>query len=120
MTRAIIATLGALVLATGAAASTGDNGRQQIRLNAADNAAARAIVLRQSDFANVRGWSGDWLSATPVSTRSEFCGWKFAHVARPKYGSHASSCRASASSLPARHSPEATATLRCREWSSCR
>ena len=50
MTRgAIIATLCALVLATGAAASTGDSGRQQIRLNAADNAAARAIVLRQSD-----------------------------------------------------------------------
>jgi hypothetical protein len=55
---AIIALLGALVLATGAAASTGDNGRQQIRLNAADNAAARAIVLRQSDFGSVPGWSG--------------------------------------------------------------
>jgi hypothetical protein len=59
MTRgAIVATLGALVLATGATTSTGHNGRQQIRLNAADNAAARAIVLRQSDFGNMPGWSG--------------------------------------------------------------
>ena len=59
MTRgAIIAALGVLVLAAGAAASTGNNGRQQIRLNAADNAAARAIVLRKSDFGNVPGWSG--------------------------------------------------------------
>ena len=56
--RASLAALCALLFAGVAAASTVDDGKQQIRLNAADNAAARDVVLRKSDFGGVPGWSG--------------------------------------------------------------
>ena len=49
-----------LALAAGltAAAALGDSGREQIRYNAADQAAARATVLRRSDLLPSTGWSG--------------------------------------------------------------
>src|SRR5262245_27462157 len=56
--RATIALLGALVFATVAAAAVDDYGKQQIRLNATDNAAASSIVLRKSDLGGAPGWSG--------------------------------------------------------------
>ncbi|HEY2940400.1 MAG TPA: hypothetical protein VGJ27_11350 [Gaiellaceae bacterium] len=46
----------AAVLVTAAAAS--DPGREQIRYNAADQAAARATVLRRSDLTPSTGWTG--------------------------------------------------------------
>jgi hypothetical protein len=55
---ATVAGLCALVLATAAAASTSGDGKQQIRLTSADNAAARAVALRRSDLGGVAGWSG--------------------------------------------------------------
>jgi hypothetical protein len=56
--RAIFVALCALAIATAAAASTSDDGKQQIRLTSADNAAARHVVLREADFGGVTGWSG--------------------------------------------------------------
>jgi len=56
--RATVTAVCALVFATAAAASTSDDGRQQIHLTSADNAAARHVVLRKSDFGGVPGWSG--------------------------------------------------------------
>jgi hypothetical protein len=56
--RATVATLCALVFTTAAVASTSNDGRQQVRLTAADNAAARHVVLRRADFGGVPGWSG--------------------------------------------------------------
>lgn len=52
--RAGIATVIALVVVAGAAAS--GPGKQKIELNAADQAAARAVVLRRSDLG--AGWTG--------------------------------------------------------------
>jgi hypothetical protein len=46
------------VFSTAAAASTSDDGRQQIHLTSADNAAARHVVLRNADFGGAPGWSG--------------------------------------------------------------
>lgn len=43
---------------TAAAASIWDDGRQQIHLTSADNAAARHVLLRKADFGGVPGWSG--------------------------------------------------------------
>jgi len=56
--RAIVGALCAFVFATAAAASTSGDGKEQIRLSSADNAAARAVALRKSDFGGVSGWSG--------------------------------------------------------------
>jgi hypothetical protein len=56
--RATVATLCALVFTTAAVASTSNDGRQQVHLTAADNAAARHVVLRKTDFGGVPGWSG--------------------------------------------------------------
>jgi hypothetical protein len=56
--RATVVALCALAFATAAAASTSDDGKQQIRLTSADNAAARHVVLRKADFGGVTGWSG--------------------------------------------------------------
>jgi hypothetical protein len=56
--RATVATLCALAFATAAAASTWDGGRQQVHLTAADNAAARHVVLRKADFGGAPGWRG--------------------------------------------------------------
>jgi hypothetical protein len=56
--RATVAALCALVFATVAAASTSGDGKQQVRLTAADNAAARRVALRKADFGGVAGWSG--------------------------------------------------------------
>jgi hypothetical protein len=56
--RATVTAVCALVFVTTAAASTSDEGRQQIHLTSADNAAARRVVLRKSDFGGVPGWSG--------------------------------------------------------------
>jgi hypothetical protein len=41
-----------------AAAAPADRGREQIRFNAADQAAARATVLRRSDLGSSSGWTG--------------------------------------------------------------
>jgi len=57
-TRVSIAILCALVFATAAAASIAGDGKQQVHLNAADNAAARRVALRKSDFGGAPGWSG--------------------------------------------------------------
>jgi len=57
-TRATVTAVCALVFATAAAASTSGDGKQQIRLTPADNAAARGVVLRKADFGGVPGWSG--------------------------------------------------------------
>jgi len=46
------------VFVTAAAASIWDDGRQQIHLTSADNAAARHVLLRKADFGGVPGWSG--------------------------------------------------------------
>jgi hypothetical protein len=56
--RATVATLCALVFTAAAAASTSGDGKQQVRLTAADNAAARATVLRKADFGGAPGWRG--------------------------------------------------------------
>jgi hypothetical protein len=46
------------VTATGAGAGLADRGREQIRFNAADQAAARGTVLRRSDLGSGSGWTG--------------------------------------------------------------
>jgi hypothetical protein len=56
--RATVTAVCALVLATAAAASTSGDGKQQIHLTPADNAAARRVALRKADFGGVAGWSG--------------------------------------------------------------
>ena len=48
----------ALVFVTAAAASSFDDSKEQIHLNARDNAAARAVALRKADLGGVPGWSG--------------------------------------------------------------
>jgi hypothetical protein len=40
------------------AAASAEGGREQIRFNAADQAAARATVLRRSDLGSTAGWTG--------------------------------------------------------------
>ena len=47
-----------LVFATASAASTSGDGKQQVRLTAADNAAARRVALSKADFGGAAGWSG--------------------------------------------------------------
>jgi len=56
--RVTIASVVAVVLATGAGALAGGGNKQQIRFNAADQAAARAAVMRKSDLGSAPGWSG--------------------------------------------------------------
>ena len=56
--RATVAAVCALVFATAAAASTSGDGKEQIGLTSADNAAARAVALRRSDLGGAPGWSG--------------------------------------------------------------
>ncbi len=56
--RAAVAALCMLVSATAAAASTSGDGKHQVHLTAADNAAARHVALRQADFGGAAGWSG--------------------------------------------------------------
>ena len=45
-------------LAVAAAGAAGDPGREKIRLNAADQAAARAVVIRRADLGAASGWRG--------------------------------------------------------------
>jgi hypothetical protein len=47
-----------VALATSVAASGGDRGREKIRFNAADQAAARAAVIRRADLGSASGWKG--------------------------------------------------------------
>jgi hypothetical protein len=56
--RVSAAAVGALAFATAAGASPSDDGKQQIYLTSADNAAARRIVLGKADFGGAPGWSG--------------------------------------------------------------
>src|SRR5436305_11181987 len=48
----------ALVVGVTAAVALAGGGREQIRYNAADQAAARATVLRRSDLLPSTGWTG--------------------------------------------------------------
>src|SRR5438034_5394370 len=54
--RVLALALGAASLCAGAALA--ERGREQIRFNAADQAAARATVLRRSDLNPSSGWTG--------------------------------------------------------------
>ena len=56
--RPAIAWAVALALATASVALAGNGNREKIRFNAADQAAARAGVLRRSDLASGGGWKG--------------------------------------------------------------
>jgi hypothetical protein len=56
--RPAIASAVALALATASVALAGNGNREQIRFNAADQAAARAAILRRSDLASGGGWKG--------------------------------------------------------------
>jgi len=56
--RPAIASAVALALATASVALAGNGNREKIRFNAADQAAARAGVLRRSDLASGGGWKG--------------------------------------------------------------
>jgi hypothetical protein len=47
-----------IALATAVTASGGDRGREKIRFNAADQAAARAAVIRRADLGSASGWKG--------------------------------------------------------------
>jgi hypothetical protein len=53
-----VAVLAAAAAVLSAAAALADRGREQIRYNAADQAAARMTVLRRSDFSPSTGWTG--------------------------------------------------------------
>jgi hypothetical protein len=53
-----VAVLAAAAVLGAAAAALADRGREQIRYNAADQAAARAMVLRLSDLSPSTGWTG--------------------------------------------------------------
>jgi hypothetical protein len=53
-----LAVLSVVALATAAAASAVDPGREKIRFNAADQAAARAAVIRRTDLRPRGGWKG--------------------------------------------------------------
>jgi len=52
-----LAVAGAVVLSS-ASAVLADTGKEQIRYNAGDQAAARATVLRRSDLGSASGWTG--------------------------------------------------------------
>jgi hypothetical protein len=53
-----LAVLAAIVAASCAASAHGDPGREQIKLNVRDQAAARATALRRSDLGSSGGWTG--------------------------------------------------------------
>jgi hypothetical protein len=53
-----VAVMAAAAVLGAAAAALADRGREQIRYNAADQAAARAMVLRLSDLSPSTGWTG--------------------------------------------------------------
>jgi hypothetical protein len=56
--RVTIASVVTLALATAGLAVAGDGNKQQIRFNAADQSAARAVVLRKSDLGSASDWKG--------------------------------------------------------------
>jgi hypothetical protein len=56
--RGAIAAVGVIALASAAGAPAGGGNKEQIRFNAADQAAARAVVLRMSDLGSAQGWKG--------------------------------------------------------------
>ena len=53
---ALVLAVAAVALATAVAVPAGD-GKEQIKLNAADQAAARAVVIRRADLGS-SGWAG--------------------------------------------------------------
>jgi hypothetical protein len=56
--RVTIASVVTSALATAGLAFAGDGNKQQIRFNAADQSAARAVVLRKSDLGSASDWKG--------------------------------------------------------------
>ena len=114
--RATVATLCALVFVTAAAASTSDDGKQQIHLTAADNAAARGVALRKADFGGVPGWSGG--TKKPDLSSSG----RAARTSIPKYsdlvltGSPRASSRTPASTSTTRCSCSKTAPMVKLDW----
>jgi hypothetical protein len=58
MRRGVAALAVTALAACAAGAASAEGGREQIRFNAADQAAARATVLRRSDLGSRSGWTG--------------------------------------------------------------
>lgn len=56
--RVTIASVVTVMLATAAGALAGEGNKEKIRFNAADQASARAAVLRKSDLGSAQGWTG--------------------------------------------------------------